>query len=114
MDKELVARLYPESGGQWLNIWMEICDKWWPPGISAGTNTLQFLHQGYSGVNCTLSKFVHDTRLYGAVDKLEGWDAIWRDLYSLEQWAQESLMRFNKFKCKVLHLGHDYLCHHYK
>ena len=56
-----------------------------------------------SGIECTLSKFVHDTRLYGAVDKLEGWDAIWRDLYSLEQWAQESLMRFNKSKCKVLH-----------
>ena len=27
MDKELVARLYPENGGQWLNDWMEISDK---------------------------------------------------------------------------------------
>ena len=86
-----------------------------PQGSILGTVLFSiFITNINSGIECTLSKFVHDTRLYGAVDKLEGWDAIWRDLYSLEQWAQESLMRFNKFKCKVLHLGHDYLCHHYK
>ena len=34
MDEELVARLYPESGGQWLNVQMEISDDWYPLGIS--------------------------------------------------------------------------------
>ena len=28
------------------------------------------------------------------------------DLDGLEQWAQESLTRFNKCKCGILHLGH--------
>ena len=84
---------------------MEICDKWWPPGISAGTNTLQYLHQGYSGVNCTLSKFADDIKLWGAVDMPQQWNAIQRDLDMFEQWAQESLMRFNKLKYEVLHLG---------
>ena len=42
------------------------------------------------------------TKLCHVVGTLEGRDAIQRDL---ERWACVNLMKFNKAKCKVLHMG---------
>jgi len=44
----------------------------------------------------------------------EGWAVIQRDLDKLENWSCVNLMRFNKAKYNVLHLGRGNSLYHYR
>lgn len=43
----------------------------------------------------------------------ESCPAIWRDISSLEEWADRNLLKLSKIKWKVLHLGMNNLVHQY-
>lgn len=91
----------------WDNVWMEISDKsMWQGSVLRPVIFNIFISDIGSGNECTLSKFADDTKLCDVVKMPERRDAIPRDLDRLEQWALGGLVRFNRAKCKVLHLGH--------
>lgn len=55
-------------------------------------------------------------RLYkpgGVADAPEGCSALYRDPDRQEKWADSNFMKFNKGKCKSLHLGGNNTIHHY-
>lgn len=65
------------------------------------------------GQSAPSNQFAGSTKLGGMVDKPEHCATIQRDLNRLKKWATSNLIKFNKGKWKVLHLGRNKLRHLY-
>jgi len=86
-----------------------------PEGLGLGLALFNiFVSDMDSGMEYTFSKVSSDTKLCGAVDMLEGREAIQRDLDRVEWWACPNLVKFSKAKCKVLHMGQGNPKHRYR
>ena len=73
-----------------------------------------FVNDRNEGIESTLSKSADDTKLRGVADRPESCAAIQQNLDRLKSWAGRNLMRFNKSKCRFLHLGRNNCMHPYR
>ncbi|GAB0188701.1 follistatin-related protein 5 [Grus japonensis] len=65
------------------------------------------------GQSCAFSRFADYTELEGVADTPGDHVAIQKEFDRLEKWTSRNLMKLNKEKCKVLHLGKSNPMHQY-
>jgi len=73
-----------------------------------------FISDLNEGIEGTLSKFADHMKLGRVSDKQEDYTGVQQDLYMMESWAERNLMRFNKGKCRILHMGRNNHMHQYR
>ncbi|KAK4825565.1 hypothetical protein QYF61_000153 [Mycteria americana] len=114
VDKELTGHTQRVVVNSLMSKWRPVTSSV-PQGSILGPAPFNiFVSNMVSGIECTLTKFANTTKLCGVVNTLERRDAIQRDLDRLERWAHANLIKFNKAKCKVLHMGQGHPKHKYR
>jgi len=64
-----------------------------------------FVGNTESEIDCLFRKTADNAKLSGAIDRIKGRNAVQWNLGRLKRWAHVNLMKLDKAKCKVLHLG---------
>ena len=88
---------------------MDISDKWNSSRKRSGTypiyNTCVYINDLPDVVQNIVKLFADDTKLYAVVNEEKQQISLQNDIDSLLKWSDRWLLKFNKSKCKHIHLG---------
>ena len=63
--------------------------------------------------NCNVKVFADDTKVYKSIENEHDVECLQNAIDSMFEWTQKWLLKFNKDKCKILHLGKNNQKHQY-
>ena len=66
---------------------------------------LLYVNELPSIVNCDITMFADDTKIYRTLRSSSDVQVLQKDLDALDKWSECWLLKFNTSKCKVMHLG---------
>lgn len=96
---------------QWIRIWLDgciqSCGHWLSVQVRVSGVSQGLVLSNTCGIVRPSALSADDTQLTGAVGTTEGRGGLQGDLGKLERWAHKNLTKFNKAKCKMLHLVWD-------
>lgn len=103
VDWQLPERQNSKACGQCQRVQLEVHNKWCHPEIRTGSTLVQYCQQWPGWRDRVYSQqFCWGYRTGRGVCA-----TIQHDLDGLESWTEINLMRFNKGKCRALHLGRN-------
>jgi hypothetical protein len=77
-----------------------VCNRFYAHVSHLITSLQHGFMRGFSTASCAL--FADDTKLYRSISSISDCESLLRDISSLNDWSQNSNMKFNALKCKVL------------
>ena len=96
-------------------IWLEVITSEVSQGLVLGPTSFNtFINDLDEGIESTFGKFTDNAKLRGVADRLKKLCCHAERPGQAESWAERNLMRFNKSKCRVLHLGRNNHMHQYR
>ena len=116
VDRKLVNKSKTESCDKWGSLRLASGFERRTSGLCFGTIALLdiYINDIDRGIAMKISKFADDTKIGGKAPTIGDCRVIQRDLDNLSSWSDKWLLKFNKDKCKVMHVGFNNIKHDYK
>ena len=94
---------------EWRGVWSGV-----PQGSVLGpTLFLVYVNDLLDGLSSNGKLSADDVKIFRKVMCSEDRDRLQEDLRKLDEWSSKWLLKFNREKCKVMHIGQGNMCYNY-